>query len=484
MNKFFTTLSLFIVSVTLAAKSYNVKDFGAIADTTVLSSPFIQKAVDECAANGGGVVVVPAGNYLCGSIFLKSNVELHLEAGSTLFASRRSSDYPKAKVSVGASDADRVDILIAALDVENISITGTGSLNGQAVRESFRREPQLALTDSVTGREIANAIKYGVDYQTKFRKVPPCPGLINFTNCKNVHIENIQVVESSFWSVHLQWCDRVFVDGIYIYSAPSNGVNADGLDIDGCSNVMVSNSVINTGDDALCLKTTSQDKISKPCENVTVTNCIFTSSSAAIKLGTESFSDFRNITISNCIVKDANRGINMIIRDGGAVSNVLFSNIVINTVRKATFWWGNGDAVWMTIQARRKEKPAGKIENISFDHIIAHSQSGVRIEGFDNVVNNIRFNDFQLFMEPENAKDKRSRNGFLFNGVARLLMNDCAVSWNTSQSEDVWESAYYFENVNGLTLNRTLGEQAPNKRYPAIRKKNTSNVSIDGKSQK
>lgn len=455
---------------------YNVKHYGAVSDTTVLSTAAIQQAIDDCAKKGGGTVQVPAGDYLTTSVVLRSHVNLHLDAGATLYASRKVSDYTTHKIKVGASDAKAVEVLLIALNETNVSVTGTGRLHCQAVRESFRRDRQLAITDSVTGREIANAEKYGADYRTKYRKVPPCPGAINFTGCTNVHIRDIEVIESSFWSVHLQWCDRVFVDGIHIQSSGADGVNSDGLDIDGCSNVMINNCIINTGDDALCLKTTRQDGMTKPCRWITVNNCVLTSSSAALKLGTESHADFEHITVSNCIINDANRGLNMIIRDGGSVRNVLFSNLVINTVRKATFWWGNGDAIWMTTQKRGDVPSAGKIENITFNHIIAHGQSGVRIEGFDTQMSNIRFNDFQLFMEPENAVDKRARNGFLFYGVDNLSLIDCHVNWNQTTPEAAWESAYYFEKVNDLDLIRTKGEQAPNKRFPAVRMKDTRKV--------
>ena len=119
-----------------------------------------------------------------------------------------------------------------------------------------------------------------------------------------MHIKDVEVIESSFWAVHLQWCDRVYVDGIHIQSSSVDGVNSDGLDIDGCSNVMISNCVINTGDDALCLKTTRQNNETRPCRWITVNNCILTSSSAALKIGTESHADFENIAVSNCIIND------------------------------------------------------------------------------------------------------------------------------------------------------------------------------------
>lgn len=455
---------------------YNVLDYGAVADTSVLSTAAIQKAIDECTKNGGGTVCVPSGEYLTTSLLLKNNVNLRLEGGAVLYASRKQSDYRK------ASDGSALEVVLWARDAQNISVSGTGRIHCRAVRVQYRREPQLVVADSVTGREIANAIKYGVDYQTKYRKVPPCPSAINFINCTNVHINDIEVIESSGWSVHLQWCDRVFVNRIHIQSDSANGVTTDGLDINGCSNVMVSDCVINTGDDAICLKTALHDGIAKPCRWITISNCILTSSSAALKLGTETHADFENITVTNCVINKANRGVNMIIQDGGYVRNVLFSNLIINTVRKATFWWGNGDPVWLTIQNRKNGVPfAGGIENLVFSHIMAHGQSGVKMEGFEGRIKNVRLEDFQLFIEPEQAVDKRARNGFLFYGVDDLSLLDCKVVWDKERPEPAWESAYYFENVNGAVLNRLVGAKVPGGRYPSLRMKNVKNISLDGK---
>lgn len=483
-----TLTFLCLLAVTLygyaTTSVYNVKAYGAKPDTTQLSTAAIQQAIDECAANGGGVVWIPAGDYLITGVMLKSNVNLHIDAGATLYASKKVSDYKNKKRKVGASDESNALTLLSALNAENISVTGTGKLHCQAVREQYRRERQFEITDSITGREIANAEKYQADYLTKYRRVAPSVGAINFTNCTNVHIRDIEVIESSFWSVHLQWCNRVFVDGIHIQSSSADGVNSDGLDIDGCSDVLVNNCIINTGDDALCLKTTKSNGQTRPCQWITVSNCILTSSSAALKLGTESHADFEHITVSNCILKDANRGLNIIIRDGGSVRNVIFSDIVIKTVRKATFWWGNGDPVWLTIQKRGDIPSAGVIDNITFNNIIAHGQSGVRLEGFDNRMSNIRFNNFQLFMHPENAVDKRSRNGFLFYGIDNLKMVDCDVTWTSEQPEKEWESAYYIENANNVNLIRTEGKQAPNKNYPAFRFKDVNGLKINGETVK
>ncbi|MDL2211046.1 hypothetical protein LJB79_00510 [Bacteroides sp. OttesenSCG-928-M17] len=480
-----TILSLFVLysSTAWAQQYYNIRDYGAVPDTTQLSTEAIQKAVDDCSAHGGGVVWVPAGNYLSGTIQLKSFVNLHLDAGATLYASRRSEDFSNFARKIGAADNAEAEMLIGAFNARDISITGQGTLHCRAERTEYRREPKSEVTDSITAREIVNAGRYGVDYQRKFKKVPPCPGAINFTECTNVRIRDIQVVESSFWSVHLQWCDRVYVDGIYIMSDPHNGVNADGLDIDGCSNVMISNCRIDTGDDALCLKTTRQNGRTQPCRYITINNCVLTSSSAALKIGTESHSDFEYITVSNSVINRANRGVNMIIRDGGSVRNVIFSNLTIHTVRKETFWWGNGDPVWFTIQKRGDIPSAGNIENVILSNIIAYGQSGIRMEGFSNRMKNIRLRDVQLFMHPEDAVDKRARNGFLFHGIDELSLVDCSVNWNREKPEECWESAYLFRKIKDLCLIRVKGERAPGSTYDAFRYDDCERVTNNNESE-
>ena len=457
-----------LVCLAVNAQTYNVLDYGAAPDTLHLSTEAFQRAVDDCASNGGGTVIVPAGDYLSAAFFLKDNVDLHLSAGATIFASRRTEDYVN-HIVVGAGDMGQVEVLVAAANARNVSITGTGTLNCRAVREGYRRKPQVRVADSITGREIANAARYGADYQSKFRKVPPYTGAVNFTGCTDVHIPDVNVVEANGWSVHLQWCDRVRVHGVHIMSSGENGVNADGLDVDGCSNVTISDCIINTGDDALCIKTTLKEGRTEPCRWITVTGCILTSSSAALKIGTESHSDFENITVTGCVIRDANRGLNMIIRDGGVVRNVVFSNLIINTVRKATFWWGNGDPLWFTIQKRGDIPSAGGIENVTISNVIAHGQSGVRLEGFDGRMKNVRVRDFQLFMHAEQAVDKRARNAYKFYGVDGLSLVDCSVVWDKDNPEEEWESAFFFESVKGLETERVKGEAAPNGRYDAFR---------------
>jgi hypothetical protein len=158
----------------------------------------------------------------------------------------------------------------------------------------------------------------------------------------------------------------------------------------------------------------------------------------------------------------------MIIRDGGNVRNVIISNVIINTERKATFWWGNGDPLWFIVYKRPEAKNAGSISDVTIRDIIAHGQSGLRIEGFHGDINNITIKDFQLFMLPENAIDKRARNAFSFEKVNNLKLDNCSVEWVGNEAE--WESAFMFKDIDGLRLKSIRAPKAPNKKFKAIRK--------------
>lgn len=452
-------LGVYIVFI--HAKEFNILNYGAVASKAVLSTAAIQKTIEECASAGGGTVIIPSGEYLSATLFLRSNIHLKLETGATIYASQNISDYEDVAIKHGASDAHMVNVLIAAFDCDNIKISGQGRLHGQARRQQYIREAEFDPDELITGREIANAAKYGADYRTKYRRVPPSPGLINITGCKNVLIEGIQLIESAFWTLHLQWCDQVFVRGLHITSSATDGVNSDGLDIDGCSRVVVSDCIIDTGDDALCLKTTGSPQKSKPCEDIVISNCILRSSSAALKIGTESYADFRRIAVSNCVINGANRGITMIIRDGGHVSDVSFSDMIIKTERKATFWWGNGDPVWLITANRTPESQTGTISRVTFNNMICTGQSGIRFEGFSSAIKDIRMNHVSLVMEHENAVDKRSRHGFHFYNLQNLELDKCSVTWNEQKPEATWQKAFNFDQIENLSLNEIKAKAAP-----------------------
>ena len=471
MNHFTRILCLALCLLPCAAHGaiVNIADCGAAADTTHNSAHAIQAAIDSCARAGGGTVVIPAGKYMSSTVWLDDNVTLHFENGSVLYASRKLEDYEGNALQRGAGDMPQAHVLIGAVGKRGIGISGHGIIDCRAERYTYLRDSISPDHDNdrVTGREVRNAHRYGADYRTKWRKTPPYTSAVFFVDCSDVALSDVSIREANGWSVHLQWCKGVRCRALNIYSDPHCGVNADGLDIDGCADVMVTDCEIRTGDDALCLKTTLCGNRTEPCRNVTVKGCILQSSSAAFKLGTESHADFSDIIVDNCIIDNANRGLNMIIRDGGAVRNVIFSNLIIRCARKETFWWGNGDPLWFTTQQRGNAK-VGSISNIIISNIIAYGQSGVRFEGFDSRITDVSIDNFTLHMQHEDAIDKRSADAFLFDGVDNLDLRNCEVVWDTANPESTWQSAFHFKDATGLRESGLIAPAAPGSSYPAI----------------
>ena len=301
----------FLQSDTFASSvTYNVRDYGAVGDGLQLDTQAIQRAVDECAKDGGQVLL-PGGTYLSGTIFMKNNVTLHISEGATLLGSTDIEDYPATTSPVRHyGDSWVLYSLIYGASVENIAVIGRGTIDGQggAYKIMTKKKPDR--------------------YMNR-------PYIIRFIDCCHVRVENIRMRNSAMWMQHYLGCEDVTIRGIEVYNHCNK--NNDMIDIDGCRNVLISDCIGDTDDDALTLKSTSE----RPCENVTITNCILSSHCNAIKMGTESHGGFRNITISNIVVKPSQHdsliygtpvgtgGITLLIVDGGTLEGISLSNIRI-----------------------------------------------------------------------------------------------------------------------------------------------------------
>jgi len=310
-------VSLVLVLVVPAATSsaasesqspvFSVKAYGAKADGKTLATAAIQSAIDACSSAGGGTVYFPAGKYLSGTIFFKSHVSLYLDAGATLLGSKVLDDYP-VTISDYRSYTDNYTerSLIYAEKVENISILGRGTIDGQGA--SFK------------------------DKRTQEDPYKMRPYLIRVIQSKDVTVRDVTIRNSPMWVQHYLACDDVLIDGITVHS---NGAgNNDGIDIDSCHRVRISNCNIYSGDDAIVLKATS-DRV---CKDVTVTNCNLRSDCNAFKLGTESNGGFQNIALSNCTIYDTRlAAIALEMVDGGTLERVSINNVVIQNSGAAIF---------------------------------------------------------------------------------------------------------------------------------------------------
>lgn len=484
MKKFTTTYCLVFIFINLSSvgllhaamqssgTSVSVRDFGASGKKSQDATAFIQEAIDVVADKGGGTVILPPGEYTSGTIFLRDNINLHLYAGATLFATTDTAAYEgKGKIKdTGSLDTP---VLIYGKGLKNIAITGRGIIKGEP---EFLSKPFAPYEFIQREYDIAKAA--GIELVTPTR-VEPSASLIYLTECTDILIEDVSLVDSPFWGLHLHWSERIRIRGIKITSDLNLGVNSDGLDIDGCKDVVVSDCIISTADDAIVLKTTDRNGEHRSCENVTITNCILESTSSALKLGTESYGDFNHIIFDNCVIRNTNRGLGIFIRDGGTASNIIFSNITMECNRKDFHWWGDGDALRFVVLKRNEDSKIGGIENVLVKDVIAHVQGSSVIEGFEGKnLKNIKLSNVQFHMNRETTPDKRAVHGLQVKGVDNLTLKDVRVDWSTA-TEKNWESAVNIEAVNGLFIDNFVGRQGiATSNHPALHMKNVQNARV------
>ena len=312
-------LACWIPLLTMAG-DYSILDYGARSDTTVLSTAAIQQAVDACFEAGGGRVVIPAGSYKTGTIVLRSCVELHLEAGATLYGSTELKDYyPQKSDYLSLRTQTSTIQLLYADGVHDVAITGHGTIDGRGA--AFKK---LTWNDEGITR----------------------PHLLRFIQSRDIQVADVTLRNSGCWMQHYLACDRVQIRGVKIFNR--NNYNNDALDLDGCHDVTVSDIIADSDDDGITLKSTSP----RLCENIAIQNCIVSSHCNAIKLGTETNGGFRNISIANCIVKPSadqssqffgdslGRGtsaLSLEITDGGVLENVRVSGLMVEGTESPLF---------------------------------------------------------------------------------------------------------------------------------------------------
>lgn len=289
-------IGLCVCAFNVVAKDYQAGFFKIKSDGQTLNTKSIQFAIDHISANGGGRLLFPAGRYLTGSIFLKSNVTLHLEEGAVLQGSLNPFDYEK-KIFTA---------LVFAYDQQNVGITGKGTIDGQG---------------KYLARNIVTAIEKGLieDLYTDGRATADNRAmLVNFRNCKDVLVRGITLKHSASWTQTYDQCFNLVIDSIKV----DNTVywNEDGVDIVDCENVQMSNSYIDAADDGICLKSHDPEKA---CRNILISNNVIRSSANGIKFGTVSRGGFVNIKILNNKVYDTYRSaIALEVVDGGYIDDV------------------------------------------------------------------------------------------------------------------------------------------------------------------
>ena len=391
MTKFIYILFLLVLSLSsYAQRIYNVVDYGAVGNKIVDDAKAIQQAIDECSANGGGTVLLPANHtFMSGPLCLKSNVNLHLEATAVLLANPDEGIY---KLSAFGENRGEGMMWIYANGADNISITGKGTIHGNGI--------------AFMGKELDDS--YELKPVTTF---DPRPHVLTLIGVNKLSIRDITIRDGAYWTVHLIGCDGAVIDGINLLNNLKIR-NGDGIDLDHSRNVRVSNCHITSGDDCICLKNRREFEQYGPCHDITVTNCVMTSRSCAIKIGSENMDSIYNVVFDNCVITRSNRGLGIQNRDEGTVTDVMFSNIIMDCQLWSDVWWGKAEPIYVTSypRANGNHKDAnwrfpkgetvgrcGEVSRIYFNNIVANSENGCFVGGdIEGKVNNVHFCNVRL----------------------------------------------------------------------------------------
>lgn len=477
---FISALVALIMSINANAREFSVLDYGARGDGKQLNTQFIQQAIDAASASGG-IVVFPAGDYVTGTLYLKSNVTIELQKGATLYGSHKLAHYPE---NMPEYNFFRKGIILRALifaeKAVNISIVGEGTIDGQ-------------------GFAFPEPTEKGVSsYSVR-------PYVIWMVQCKRVRVEGIKLQNGPFWMQHYMACENVRIHNIEVFNHGRK--NNDMMDIDGCKDVIISDCRGDTDDDGITIKSTH----AMPNENITITNCVLSSHCNAIKCGTETNAGFKNITISNCVIRPSSdttvtygklkgiSGISLEVVDGAVMDGVNISNIVMD-----------GPAVPLFIRlgnrARGYDKSlpkpeVGRLENVSISNITAFNAKnyGSSLTGIPgHPIKNIHLQNIRFYYEGGGSAEDASREidqretkypeatmfgvlpsyGMFIRHVENVTMSDVEFYTNSADQR----AAFYMEDVTYGQLENVHSDLAIS--APLIKAVNLQNFSVSQLSAK
>jgi polygalacturonase len=466
----------FVLSVAAQTNNvFNVKNYGAVGDGKTDDANAIQKAIDACNQNGGGRVLLPAGNvFLSGPFNVKSHMEFYVEAGAKLLANPDEKVYTKSAFRENKGEGT---LWISGENVQQLTIDGGGIIDGNGI--------------AFMGAELDDS------YELKpFHIVDPRPHLLTIIGGKAIRIRNLTIRNSAYWTIHFVGCDDVAVSDLTLLNSLKVR-NSDGIDIDHSKNVRISNCYIESGDDCICLKNRREYQEFGSCENITVSNCTMTSRSCAIKIGSENMDTIRQVVFNNCIIKKSNRGVGIQHRDEGMVSDVVFSNMIIESQLFSDVWWGKAEPIYVTAYRRaaannkdanwrfakgQTEGKVGTVKNIFFTNIKCISENGIYVSaGSADRISNIFFDNVdiqinKITQHPGGIYDRRPSevegivkgrtSGFYLDKATGITLRNCSVRWGANRP-DYFGYALETHDVAGLKIYDFDGQSAFPKKLPA-----------------
>ena len=390
-----------IQAPTFPDRDFNITDFGAQVDSD--STVAIRAAIDACHEAGGGRVIIPEGRWLTGALFLRSNVNLHLNEGATLEWTFNLDAYPLVFTRWEGIECMNFSPLIYAYEQENIAITGKGTLDGGGSNEtwwlwnpkdkslitgkhSIQHEDRLALIEMGKNSVPVEERVFGKGHYLR-------PNFIQPYKCKNILIEGVTILRSPMWEIHPVLSQNITVRGVTI---TTHGPNNDGCDPESCSDVLIENCLFDTGDDCIAIKSGRNNdgrRVNVPSENIIVRNCMMKDGHGGVVLGSECSGHIRNVWVENCRMDSPNLDRALRFKDnavrGGILENVFMRDVQVGQVREAV----------LTIDLLYEEGSKGDhppiVRNVQLERITSSSSPRVMfIRGFEGAtIDHIRISD-------------------------------------------------------------------------------------------
>ncbi len=401
----------------------NICDHGADNSGKVNSSKIINHLIDSLNKNQGGTIYFPAGNYLCGPIFMKSNVTLYTDAGAIINFSDDFDDYlPMLTSQWEGVRLKTFASQIYAIDAHNIAIKGKGHFEGHgkkwwdfmySVRKNKTEDSKWQQIFNEENKELLQRNKYVANMNSFLR-----PPMVLFYNCKDIHIEDVSFSNPPFWTIVPVYCDNVTISGIKIFN-PGESPNTDGIDPCSCTNVRISDCHISVGDDCIVIKSGRDEdgrEAARPTENITITNCTMLNGHGGVVLGSEMSGDIRRVTISNCVFEGTDRGIRFktMRGRGGIVEDIRVSNIVMHNIVE------EGIVLNMRYHPTDPEPVSDRTPAFRDIHIsnitISGAKKGIAIYGLEERnVDQVSFSD--IYLQSEKGIIAQYAKNMLFDNV-------------------------------------------------------------------
>lgn len=369
------TLLVFILTAyTVKKKEYVITDYGAVSDTLTINTPFIQKAIDQCAADGGGTVLIPSGIFISGSVFLKPKVNLHIAENGVLKGSVNPQDYTQINTRWEGEEKKWSACLLNADGLTDIKIYGEGQIDGSGL---------------VWTKRGWKGLPYGK------------PRLVGIQNCSNIEISGLQLHNQASWGLFVLYSKNIEIKNLHI-TAAHNIPSSDGIDIDSGNHIHIAGCYIDVNDDCISIKSGKDEdglRVNRPAENILVEKCTFGYGHGGVAMGSETSGGIRNVVVKDCVA-EANNWAPIRFKTqpsrSGVVENITYQNILLKNTRKAFEF----NMAWRMVNPKPAARVLPVVKNVKLINVSGAVKAVGDMHGLPgSPINGVTFQNCRLTAE-------------------------------------------------------------------------------------